>query len=480
MSTVLVVEDDEDTRANLCDLLELDDFEVVVASSAKEARQLLTSHPQIAILDRKLPDGQAEDLLPELRAISPTTQFVVVTGYADMESAISAMRNGASDYLLKPIQPEMFRQRLRKIAELRQLEDELQREHEFANQILVTAEAVILVLNLDGTIQQFNPFLSHLTGWSLSEVKNKDWFDLFIPETERERIREVFLTTAAGIKSHGIINPILTKDGQRRVLRWSNSTLKDRQGHTTAVLAVGLDITDLAETQERALRAERLATIGQMMAALAHESRNALQRIQASTDLLGLEIDDNSQGATDLAKIRRAANDLNVLLEEVRAFAAPIQLRKENTNLTDVIHQAWANLEQTRRGREASIHIGAELKDVQLQLDCVRAEQVFRNLFDNSIAATPDPVEIRITKQKQDAASGSKEEAVNVIVKDNGPGLTAEQKEKIFVAFFTTKDEGTGLGMAIVQRIMEAHGGTIQVDSQPGKGAEFMVSFPTT
>lgn len=479
MSIVLVVEDDEDTRANLCDLLELDDHEVIVAGSAKEAKGRLQDNPQITILDRRLPDGLAENLLPELREISPNCEFIVVTGYADMESAIAAMRNGASDYLLKPIQPEMFRQRLRKIAEVHQLEEKLQREHEFANQMLVTAEAVILVLNLDGTIQQFNPFLTQLTGWKLSEVKNQDWFDIFIPETERARVREIFLDTAAGIKSHGVINPIVTQDGQRRVLRWSNATLKDRSGKTTAVLAVGLDITDLAETQERALRGERLATIGQMMAALAHESRNALQRIQASTDLLGLEVENNDQALQDLAKIRRAANDLNVLLEEVRAFAAPIQLRKERVCLGDIIDQAWANLEQTRQGRQAELIVQKEIRNTPLHLDIVRAEQIFRNLFDNSMAATPDPVEISIEFEPHEDSDSLQGEQVHLCIRDNGPGLSAEQQEKIFVAFFTTKDEGTGLGMAIVQRIIEAHGGAIRVDSKYKPGAKFIVSFPS-
>lgn len=479
MSTVLVVEDDEDTRSNLCDLLELDDHEVVLASSAAEAKDCLQSNPQITILDRKLPDGIAEDILPELRRIAPACEFIVVTGYADMESAISAMRNGASDYLLKPIQPEMFRRRLRKIAEVHQLEEELQREHEFANQILVTAEAVILVLNLDGTIQQFNPFLTELSGWSLEEVKNKDWFDVFIPENDRDRIREVFLSTAAGIKSQGVINPIVTRTGQRRVLRWSNSTLKNSQGHTTAVLAVGLDITDLAETQERALRGERLATIGQMMAALAHESRNALQRIQASTDLLGLEVENNVQAASDLAKIRRAANDLHVLLEEVRAFAAPIQLRKEYVCLGDIINQAWANIEQARQGRDVELSVENAVHNTPLHLDIVRAEQVFRNLFDNTLAATTDPVRISIElESKPDSDSEQEEQHVQISIRDNGPGLNAEQQEKIFVAFFTTKDAGTGLGMAIVQRIVEAHGGSICVDTQYDEGAKFNVSFP--
>lgn len=488
MPTVLVVEDDEDTRANLCDLLELDDFDVSVASTAREAKELLRAKPHVAILDRKLPDGLAEDLLPELREISSNTEFIVVTGYADMESAIAAMRNGASDYLLKPIQPESFRGRLQRITEVKQLEDELQREHEFAEQILSTAEAVVLVLNLDGTVQHYNPFLTELTGWHLDEVKSKDWFEVFIPKHDRERIRQIFLATAEGADTQGVINPILTRKGRKRVVRWSNTTLKDSAGKATSVLSVGLDVTDLAETQERALRAERLATIGQMMAALAHESRNALQRIQASTDLLGLEIAPGTPAEDDLSKIRRAANDLNVLLEEVRAFAAPIQLRREMVGLVEVVNQAWGNLEQQRAKQPAMLEIEDSLSSLELNLDIVRMEQVFRNLFENSMAASDEPVQIRVgieqvlsenrlANEHARTIDLKRGDHIAIFVQDNGPGLSEEQAEKVFDAFFTTKDAGTGLGMAIVQRILEAHGGTIAVDKDCEKGARFVLSL---
>jgi PAS domain S-box-containing protein len=472
MPVALVIEDDEDERANLSDLLELDGFDVLLAATAREAREQLCSHPEVAILDRKLPDGLAEDLLPEFRQTSGTTEFVVVTGYADLQAAIAAMRNGACDYLLKPIQPETLRERLRRIVGLKSLESQFHREHEFSRKILDTAEAIVLVLDLDGRIEHFNQYLTELTGWKLEEVHFQDWFDIFVPEFERERIRDTFMQTACDVNTSGTINQIISRNGDRKDIRWSNNTLKNEDGETSAVLAIGVDITDLAESQERVLRSERLATIGQMMAAVAHESRNALQRIQASTDLLDLEIENNNQALQDVEKIRGATKDLTVLLEELRSFAAPIVLRKESVLLGDIISQAWSNIEAHRSHRDVNLEVDDALKPAQVCLDAVRFEQVFRNLFENSLAACSDPVELRV------ASIPGNEGHICFQVADNGPGLSQEQALKVFDAFYTTKDKGTGLGMAIVQRIVEAHDGRIEVHHSHQDGARFNFELP--
>ncbi len=118
--TVLMVDDDADTRQNLRDILELDGYQVDVAATAAEA--LARDHWAeygVVILDRKLPDGTAEDLLPHIRRLAPDAAVMIVTGFADLQAAIAAFRLGAADYILKPINPDELRTRLRRIAEHR-------------------------------------------------------------------------------------------------------------------------------------------------------------------------------------------------------------------------------------------------------------------------------------------------------------------------------------------------------------------------
>lgn len=469
---ILVVEDDADTRANLCDVLELDNHHVSVAATASEAREMVSANEMaIMILDRKLPDGIAEDLLPEFRELVPSMDIIVVTGYADLESAIEALKNGAADFLLKPISPEAIRTSIQRILQRRAIERKLHQEHELASNIFRTAEAIVLVLDLEGKIVRFNPYLTKISGWSLADAVGEDWFANFLPDDEREGIKEVFQKTARGMETAGILNPIVTRAGQKRQIRWSNTTLKDVQGDPTAVLAVGLDVTDLVEAQQRAVQSERLATIGQTMTALAHESRNALQRIQASSDILGLELEGNAQALEDLGSIRRAARELHTHLEEVRAFAAPIQLRLSRTNLCTVWTQAWNHLMHTFHHRQASLNNHSS-QPVEAELDILRMEQVFRNLFENSLTACVDPVSIEIRCEH------SLKDHIEISVADNGPGIRPDQRGKVFDAFYTTKETGTGLGMAIVRRIIDAHEGNIFVDEQFEQGARFVIRIP--
>ncbi|TWU02459.1 ATP-binding protein [Stieleria varia] len=474
---ILVVEDDMDERMNMVDILELDGHRVMAVGTAEEACELARSQKVgVIILDRNLPDGTADEVLPRLKSLLPSSHVVVVTGYADLDSTIAAFRHGAADYILKPINPDALRHSLERIAQVARVEYELSQEQQFADQILSTAEAVVLVLDLQGKIIRFNPYYERIADWSLDELQGKDWFDACIPVRDHDRIREVFLLTADGLERSGIINPIITRSGQERQIRWSNTTLKDKLGVTIAVLAVGVDVTDFLEAQERASRSERLAAIGQTMAALAHESRNALQRIHAGLDLLQLELPGESEAQGDLDTVRRAATDLNSLLEEVRSYAAPIRLHLEPCDVRQLAMRAWRHLESAWSQRQVELHIDETFEDVVCRADPTRIEQVYRNLFENALAACSDPVQISVCCERLP------HDLIQISVTDNGPGLNDEQCEKIFEPFFTTKSTGTGLGMSIVHRIIDAHQGCISLagsaTNEDHAGACFIIRLP--
>ncbi|OYP28917.1 ATP-binding protein [Rhodopirellula sp. MGV] len=455
--SILLVEDDDDTRITLTDVLEIDGNEVIVASSIAEAIELLDASIAIIILDRKLPDGPAERHIPQLRLKAPDAEIVIVTGYADMDSTISAFRSGASDFLLKPINPEALRHTVFRIVQKKTTELKLRKEQRFANRVLTTAEAIVLVLDLKGHIIRFNPYFEKISGWKLDEVQGKDWFATFVPTSTLESIRDVFLLTQTSGSSTGVINAIITRDGSERQIRWCNTTLERDSGEIEAVLAVGVDVTEFVDAQAKVAQSERLAAIGQTMASLAHESRNALQRIQSGLELLELDIGNDPESAKDLLTVKRAAADLNSLLEEIRSFAAPIQLHLVQADLRDVYQRAWRNLESNRQNRQCELVELDHRHQIKTTIDTMRLEQVFRNLFENSLAASSDPATIKIELDQADP------QQTRIVVSDNGPGLSKDQCEQIFEPFYTTKSRGTGLGLAIVKRIVDAHQGTIKV-----------------
>ncbi|MDA0658724.1 MAG: PAS domain-containing sensor histidine kinase [Planctomycetota bacterium] len=330
-----------------------------------------------------------------------------------------------------------------------------------------------MVLAPNGNIVRYNRFLEELSGYPLSDVIGTCWFSTFLPEEDQSWVRSVFNRTIQFSESRGVLNPIRTRFGRLRQIRWSNTLLRDPAGQIQSVLSIGLDVTDLVDAQQRALQSERLATIGQTMAALAHESRNALQRIQAGVELLELDLGTNSQGLDDLRRIEKAAIDLRGLLEEVRSYAAPIQLDRAECSLGTVWRRAWESLEPERKSRDAKLIEKQRHKSSTdiASVDATRLQQVFRNLFENSLAVTPDPVRI-------DIACRTVGHQIVLQIRDNGPGISAEQQPHLFQPFYTTRPSGTGLGLAIAQRIVEAHEGSIVCVPHPASGAEFEIVLP--
>jgi PAS domain S-box-containing protein len=472
---VLVIDDDIDTQANLRDILELDGYSVETAGSAREALHRGNWGSISAILlDRKLPDSSAEELLPRLKQLAPDAAILIVTGYTDLQGAIAAIRQGAADYITKPINPELIRNRLAGIAEQKRLALAKERSEAAFRSLVQAAPCIIVILRPDHSLVYFSPFAEELTGYAAAEVLGKDYLKLFLPDSHRPALTDIIHRVLAGTPTRAFESPVLCRDATQHWMVWNIRRLDDYEGQP-AVLAVGQDITKLKQAQEQALQSERLAAIGQMMTGLAHESGNALARSKACLEMLAWEVEDKPEALELIDRIQKAQTHLKHLYEEVRGYAAPFKLDREAWDLSGIWRQAWENLAVLRQGRNTSLHEEIGGLNLHCSVDQFRLEQLFRNILENSLAACSDPVHIDVQCSK---ALIDGQPAVQVAVRDNGPGLNAEQKRRIFDPFFTTKTKGTGLGMAIAKRIVEAHGGTIAVGPGSGDGAEILITLP--
>src|SRR4051794_37630633 len=177
---VLVVDDDPDTRANLCDILEMDGHRVETAGTAAEVLRR-DDWPRFAavLLDRKLPDGSADELLPRLRERAPGAAVLIVTGYSDLQGAIAALRQGAADYILKPINPEALRASLLRIADRRRLALAGERSEAAFRTLVEAAPCLIVILRPDHTVLYVSRFAEALTGHSPGEVVGQDYLTAF-------------------------------------------------------------------------------------------------------------------------------------------------------------------------------------------------------------------------------------------------------------------------------------------------------------
>jgi PAS domain S-box-containing protein len=360
------------------------------------------------------------------------------------------------------------------ITERRQAEQAVRGERDFAEGLIATAQAIVLVLDRRGRILRVNPFLGRVTGCSLDEMRGEDWFTTFVPPRERSRALDAFRQALAEESGNHITYPIMTRDGGRRPVEWSHRALTGPGGEV-CVLAMGHDITALEEAQQRALQAERLAAIGEMVTGLSHESRNALHRGQVCLEMLALEVEDRPEALNLIARLQTAQDDLYRLFEDVRTYAAPIHLDVRACDLAELWRQAWSQLEALQPERGDLLREEIDGVDPHCAADPFRLDQVFRNILDNALCASTEPARVEI---RCDQAELDGQPALLVAVRDHGAGLSPEQRQRIFEPFFTTKTKGTGLGMAITRRIVEAHGGRIAVGECVGPGTEIILTLP--
>ncbi|MEX2027764.1 MAG: ATP-binding protein, partial [Pirellulaceae bacterium] len=364
--------------------------------------------------------------------------------------------------------------RRRKMIELRRLAEAKTRSEETFRNLVEEALCAIVILREDNTIVYLNPFAEDLTGYATAEIASRDFFMLLLPADERHSLLQAFERAQTGELLRNRQTVVLKKDGSRAILLFNARRLADFEGQP-ALLAVGNDLTAIREAQRKQLQSERLAAIGQMVAGLAHESRNALQRCQACLEMLELEVGENESAQDLIQRIQRAQDQLHRLFEEVRSYAGPIQLDLSPCPLPELWREAWESLSPQRAGRTATLRELLLTGDLECSVDRFRLVQVFRNLLENSLAACQDALEIEV--ECIDASLNDRE-ALCIAFRDNGPGLSAEQQRRIFEPFFTTKTQGTGLGMAIAQRIVDAHGGRLAVGSPHRQGAEIVVTIP--
>jgi two-component system sensor kinase FixL len=452
---LFIVDDDEDTRNNLRDILELDGYQIADASCAKDLFALPGwERVSLVLLDRKLPDGNPEVLIPQINKQAPQASVIIITGYADVAAAVSALRLGAADYIIKPVNPDALRASLRR--ELDHQRSELQLQSLFEN-----ALDGFVIFDDGETIIDANPAACSMLTMARTELIGKHLKGFLEPSTNPAVIEE------------RLFSPL--KPQGERSLRVRNGQQLQVEHQVTFNFSPGLhlvsirDITDRKRSELRAMQAERLAAIGETMTALAHESRNALQRSFACLEMLALEVEDRPAALDLLARAQKAQDQLRQLYEEVRQWAAPINLQTEPADLAEIWREAWHNVSQVHGAKQVKLQETVTC-ELNCRIDPSKIGQVFRNIFENAVEVSPDQstVELHCTP--------AGENSLSISILDSGPGLSAEQLARAFEPFFTTKTKGTGLGLAIAKRIVQAHQGTICASSS--SGACIQVTIP--
>jgi PAS domain S-box-containing protein len=342
--------------------------------------------------------------------------------------------------------------------------------------VLNTAVDSIITIDSQGRITSLNPATVRMFGYPSEELIGRN-VSMLMPDpwsSEHDTYIRRYLETGHA-KIIGIGRQISgrRRDGSTFLMHLAISEFS--VGGSRYFTGIVRDLSDLDHVQKQLLQSERLAAIGQMVTGLAHESRNALQRAQACLDMLALDLQDQPEQLDLARRARTALQDLHRLYEEVRSYAAPIHLEFRACDLNLVWRKEWENLSGLRRDRRIRLIENCVMNAARCEIDIHRMEQVFRNVFENAIHACGNEGCITVTCD-QTILEGHP--AVMLRIADDGPGMKPEVCARMFEPFFTTKQKGTGLGMAIAQRILSAHSGTISASSAPSGGAEIQLVIP--
>ena len=344
--------------------------------------------------------------------------------------------------------------------------------------VLNTAVDSIITIDHNCLICSLNPATERMFGYATQDLLGNN-ISLLMPEPYRSHhdtyVADYIQTRTPSIIGVGRRVTGRRKDGSEFPVHLAVSEFTVRgQHYFTGIVR---DLTELERVQKQLLQAERLAAIGQMVTGLAHESRNALQRAQACLDMLSLDLQENKEQLDLSRRATTALQDLHRLYEEVRSYAAPIHLEFRECDLATIWHKEWENLAAARKGKLIELVDRADSQHLNCEVDVHRVEQVMRNILENAIHACGN--EGTITVSCKEAQRGN-DPAAMITIEDDGAGMTQEIADQIFEPFFTTKQKGTGLGMAIVHRIMTTHGGSIMARPLEQGGSQIILLFPRT
>ena len=272
-----------------------------------------------------------------------------------------------------------------------------------------------------------------------------------------------------------------------KVIGYTLSQVRDTEDGITGATLFFKDLTRVEQLEERERLRDRLAALGEMAAAIAHEVKNPLAGIEVMAGLLKRQLTDNQDAQSSLTDIIKEAKMANAIVQEVLEFVRPIRLQVEHVAVADFIGDAVSMAESHVSRGETSVHLNLPQELSPIQGDPHQLRQIFTNLLINAFEAMGGKGNVTITgvqlSGEDEVVAGSDVTAVPMIqieVADDGPGMPPDVMDKIFSPFFTTKPRGSGLGLAIVRKIVDAHDGRIDVSARAEGGTRFRVTLPVS
>ncbi len=499
MPKILLIDDEETNVRVLAISLRSDGYEVVTAYSGEEGLEVFDREsPDIVVTDIKMPGMDGIEVLKNIKQRNPEVEVIIITGHGDIDNAIEALKHGASDFINKPVRDEAISLALKRAQEklyirgkLKEYTENLEREieratHElrlqsnFLQKLIKTSEEGIVATDKKFNVVIYNPAAEHILGYSPSEVLyTKKAKDLFSKELMRHYQARRHEKQNRQRLQH-LETKILNKDGTAIPVRFIGTFLYERKKIMGSV-AFLQDLREIKRLEKELLMSERLATVGQTVAGMAHGVKNILHGFKGGNYLMevGFKKGDTEKLKAGYSMIQKNIKHTSELVMDLLSYSKVREPEYEPCYPNEIVEDVCQVMEAT--AKEHNVEMVKELDPAidQVLMDSRSLHTTLMNLVSNAIDACvfdDSPGKALQVKLKTALIDGN---IIRFEVMDNGMGMDSEVKNKIFTSFFSTKGhKGTGLGLLVARKLVEDHGGTIDVVSEVGKGTTFILKIP--
>ena len=347
------------------------------------------------------------------------------------------------------------------------METELRKTKELLESVINNTSDGICVLDLDGNVISVNAAHEHIFGWSQEELLDQP-LPIYPPDLEDER-REMFEKLRMGKQISGLESVRLRKDGRLIHVSMTKTPIKNERGEIFGFAGITRDITERKQTEELLRKSDKLSVAGQLAAGLAHEIRNPLTSLRGFLQLLQHDMKEKKHYFDImLSELDR----INFIVSEFLVIAKPEAITYKKGDLREILQSVIALLDT--QAVLCNVQLLLEFQSDISEIVCseMHLKQLFINLVKNAMEAIPKEGQIKIMVSME----GS--DQIRVRTQDNGCGIPEERLKQLGEPFYTTKEKGTGLGLMMCFKIVEAHKGTLTVQSQVGYGTTIDVILP--
>jgi len=343
----------------------------------------------------------------------------------------------------------------------------------FRDLIFESVGTGLIAVGPDHRITAFNRAAETITGLVTREALGRPWEAVFGPEVDVDAVRATLEAGETGSPRHEL--SVARRDGRRVPVGISFWLLRSGEGEAVGLIGVCQDLSAIKEMEERMRRADRLTALGRLSANIAHEIRNPLASISGAIETLARDLPPDATRTRLVEIVLSESERLNQLIAEFLDYARPAKPTPMPVEVATVLEEVLTLLQH--RPLPESVKLVRQFDEgLVIHADPQQVRQAVWNLCLNAVQAMADGGELRIGAR---ALPGTgRVRRIQVWVTDTGHGIPTENLAHIFEPFFSTKPGGTGLGLATVYRIVQDHGGQVEVRSDPGLGTTFTLTLP--